>query len=278
LALFPHMSVADNIAFPLRMRAIREPQVASQVRAAIELVKMSGFEQRLPSQLSGGQQQRVALARALVFGPPLLLLDEPLGALDRKLRESMQAELRSLHARLGVTIVHVTHDQTEAMAISDRIVVINKGRIEQCGTPQELYTRPSNRFVADFVGESVFLAGVVVANDVTGCHVRTEGEIDCVARQDSRFSAGDRVSVMIRPERFTLGADAAFEHNKAVGEIRSASFIGDRIRYELWLAAQKQISVTVPNRSNSTLLAPAQSVEVGWRPEDAILFPATCEH
>src|SRR5690349_3800510 len=154
LALFPHMSVADNIAFPLRMRGHREKEIAARVAGATALVRMDGFEDRLPAQLSGGQQQRVALARALVFDPPLLLLDEPLGALDRKLRESMQAELRALHDRLGITIVHVTHDQSEAMAISDRIAVINHGVVEQCGTPRELYFRPSNRFVADFVGES----------------------------------------------------------------------------------------------------------------------------
>jgi putative spermidine/putrescine transport system ATP-binding protein len=272
LALFPHMSVADNIAFPLRMRGRREAEIAAKVASAMALVKMGGFEDRLPAQLSGGQQQRVALARALVFDPPLLLLDEPLGALDRKLRENMQAELRALHDRLGITVVHVTHDQSEAMAISDRIAVINRGRVEQCGTPQELYFRPVNRFVADFVGESVFLEGTVEAADQDTCRVRTADGVALDAQPRHRLAVGGRVSVMIRPERFLLGPDAAGANNRMTGEIRSASFIGDRVRYEIAISAREQVIVTAPNRGDEYVMPPGTRTEIGWGKNDVLLF------
>jgi putative spermidine/putrescine transport system ATP-binding protein len=233
---------------------------------------MSGFDHRLPAQLSGGQQQRVALARALVFDPPLLLLDEPLGALDRKLRESMQAELRSLHDRLGITVVHVTHDQAEAMAISDRIAVINGGRIEQCGTPQELYWRPANRFVAEFVGESVFLDGEIETSDGDTCRVRTKSGIACHARRDQRLAVGRKVSVMMRPERFQLGSEASPATNRLPGEIRAAAVVGDRIRYEISLSEAERIVATVPNRGPEKVIALGQRINVGWGLDDAILF------
>jgi spermidine/putrescine ABC transporter ATP-binding subunit len=272
LALFPHMDAADNIAFPLRMRGVAEAEVRRRVQAAVELVEMTGFEHRLPAQLSGGQQQRIALARAVVFNPPILLLDEPLGALDRKLRESMQAELRALHMRLGLTVIHVTHDQSEAMAVSDRIAVINKGRIEQYGTPHELYARPVSRFVADFVGDSVFVDGVVEAFSGATCRVRTAGGLRFSARRDRPMAVDAPASLMIRPERLLLGAETVEADHCFEGEICSVTFNGDRIRYAVRLSDTDLVTVVIPNRGHATLVPVGARTQVGWRLEDAILF------
>jgi len=163
-SLFPHMTVFDNIAFPLKMRKMGSSDINSKIRDALDLVKLTEFGRRYPKQLSGGQQQRVALARALVFRPPILLMDEPLGALDKKLRETMQLEIKDIQERLHITTVYVTHDQGEALTMSDRIVVMNHGRVEQVGAPEELYERPGNRFVADFIGESISSRGRWLTN------------------------------------------------------------------------------------------------------------------
>src|SRR5262249_45539554 len=156
-ALFPHMTVAANVGFPLRMRKVPRADAARRIRQALEIVRLTGFEERYPRQLSGGQQQRVALARTLVFNPSVVLMDEPLGALDRKLREHMQTEIKQIQRKLGITVVYVTHDQEEALTLSDRMAVMHRGRLEQVGTPEDLYERPHSRFVADFIGESNFL-------------------------------------------------------------------------------------------------------------------------
>ena len=189
-ALFPHMSVAENIAFPLRMRGLRSSDICSKVTAALELVRMSGFDTRYPSQLSGGQQQRVALARATVFQPPVLLLDEPLGALDKKLRDKMQLELKELQSKTGITMIYVTHDQTEALSLSDRIAVMHDGRIEQIGTPSDLYERPATRFVADFVGDSNFLSGIVTSRRSDKCLISTPDQLSCVASVSNSDHSG----------------------------------------------------------------------------------------
>uniref|UniRef100_UPI0026393C49 ABC transporter ATP-binding protein n=1 Tax=uncultured Amaricoccus sp. TaxID=339341 RepID=UPI0026393C49 len=164
-ALFPHMTVAGNVAFPLEMRGAARGEIAERVRRALDMVQLGALAERHPHQLSGGQQQRVALARALVFEPALVLMDEPLGALDKQLREQMQLDIRALHRRLGLTIVFVTHDQSEALTMSDRIAVFDRGRIEQVGTPREIYDRPATRFVAEFIGETNLLAGTVRSDD-----------------------------------------------------------------------------------------------------------------
>jgi putative spermidine/putrescine transport system ATP-binding protein len=273
LALFPHMDVVDNIAFPLRMRSIARGQIEERVRRVLDLVQMSGFEHRLPAQLSGGQQQRVALARALIFNPPVLLLDEPLGALDRKLREEMQIELTSIHDRLGLTIIHVTHDQVEAMAISDRIGVIRGGRLEQCGTPWDLYTSPVNRFVANFVGESVMIEGTVEAVDGATCHVRTRGGLSCVVRRNGALAVNQAISLMIRPERFQLGSEPASSGNSMRGQIRKATFSGDRIRYEIALSAADIITVSVANHGEVIPAGPGTSpIWVLWNLNDAVAY------
>ena len=197
-ALFPHMSVYDNVAFPLSVRGMARPEIVRRVTEALRLVRLAGFERRRPAQLSGGQQQRVALARAFVFEPEILLLDEPLGALDRKLREQLQVELRQLQRSLGITTILVTHDQEEALSLSDRIVVLDQGRVQQIGTPEEAYLRPANRFVADFLGTANLFEGTL-ERDGAGWGVRLDdGEV--VACADPAMTPGRKVAA-IRPPR-----------------------------------------------------------------------------
>jgi putative spermidine/putrescine transport system ATP-binding protein len=209
--LFPHLGVAENVAFPLKVRRVGKAEIAERVARALDLVRLRGFEDRRPAQLSGGQQQRVALARALVYAPPVLLMDEPLSALDKKLREEIQYEIRRIHQKTGVTILYVTHDQEEALRLSDRIAVFNTGRIEQVGTGRELYDNPATRFVADFIGESTFLSGRILR---AGLGFADVGFADGTAAIRLRFhgtgATGEAAEVMLRPERIGL-AEAAPE-------------------------------------------------------------------
>ncbi|MFN8594030.1 MAG: ABC transporter ATP-binding protein [Thermomicrobiales bacterium] len=203
-ALFPHMTVRDNVGFPLRMRGWKREAIAARVARTIDLVNLRGLEQRKPSQLSGGQQQRVALARALAFDPKLLLLDEPLSALDKNLREYMKAELKSLHQRVGITVIYVTHDQSEALALSDRIVVMHEGRIEGIDTPQDLYNTPSSRYIASFIGEANLLEGTITeVSERTAGVACTLGEwrlpLDRV-QTGAAPAVGQTVTIVIRPE------------------------------------------------------------------------------
>src|SRR5262245_57028864 len=202
-ALFPHLTVARNIAFPLEMRRMRRVEVARRVAAVLKLVDLAGFEARYPRQLSGGQQQRVALARAIVFEPKLLLMDEPLGALDKKLREQMQLEIKHLHKRLGVSIIYVTHDQDEALVMSDRIGVFNQGRLEQIGTVEQLYEEPMTRFVAEFVGETNVIRGAV-RHGADGCCTLDTAEGRLRGRARQAFSIGSAALISVRPERLRL--------------------------------------------------------------------------
>jgi spermidine/putrescine ABC transporter ATP-binding subunit len=201
-ALFPHLSVRDNVAFPLRLRRWSRTAVADAVRQALALVRLVGFEDRMPSQLSGGQQQRVAIARALVFQPRVLLMDEPLGALDKKLRDHMQLELRQLQQRIGITCMYVTHDQEEAMLMSDRIAILNHGRLQQVGTAEEIYARPANEFVGDFVGRINLWDGLVVDSTGRGCVVELAPGLRLRCTEQAR--AGSKVKVAIRPEAVRL--------------------------------------------------------------------------
>jgi putative spermidine/putrescine transport system ATP-binding protein len=202
-ALFPHMTVRRNVAFPLEMRGLGRTEIARLVDEALQLVKLPDHGDRLPRQLSGGQQQRVALARAMVYRPALLLMDEPLGALDRKLREQLQLEIKRVHRERGISVLYVTHDQEEALTMSDRIAVFNRGRIEQIGTPEELYDTPATRFVAGFIGDTNLLSGRALAVSDGICEVETAaGRIKASVRQ--QFAAGGPVVVAVRPERLVL--------------------------------------------------------------------------
>ncbi len=204
-ALFPHMSVARNIAFPLQLRGVRRAEVGRMVAEALRLVNLPGLGERLPRQLSGGQQQRVALARALVYRPALLLMDEPLGALDRKLREQMQLEIMALHRERRMSVLYVTHDQEEALTMSDRIAVFNQGRVEQVGTPTELYEQPATRFVAGFVGEMNFLPARIRDASTGLAQVEVEG-VTLQAANPRGIAAGQAAVVAVRPERMELGS------------------------------------------------------------------------
>jgi len=231
-ALFPHMTVYQNVAFGLQMRGFDGTRVRAKVEAALELIRLTGLDRRFPHQLSGGQQQRVALARCLVIEPAVLLLDEPLGALDRQLRESMQVELKLLQRRIGVTTVLVTHDQDEALAMADRIAVINRGRLEQIATPKEIYERPRTRFVATFVGVTNLLEGKVAEVTDAGIVVVTPEGLAVTAAADRRWSVGEPVVLSLRPERIRVARRAASTGPNALsGRVRNTVYLGERIRY-----------------------------------------------
>ena len=231
-ALFPHMTVAENVAFPLRMRGVSRAEAAERVGRALDMVRLAELTERRPSQLSGGQQQRIALARALVFEPNVVLMDEPLGALDKQLREHMQLELRDLHRSLGLTIVFVTHDQSEALTMSDRIAVFNEGRIEQIDIPQAVYDRPRTRFVAEFIGETNVLEGRLAQTDGTIAQVEIGGGRRLVVAAGSEHRRGDAVLVCIRPERLRLGRSESGANALPVA-VSDRVYQGDHIRVHL---------------------------------------------
>ncbi len=227
-ALFPHMTVAENLAYPLRRRRVAKPDIAQALAQAVGTVKLDGLEGRYPAQLSGGQQQRVALARALIFQPDVVLMDEPLGALDKNLREQMQLELKHLHDQLGTTFVYVTHDQGEALTMSDRVAVFQDGLVQQLDTPEAMYERPANSFVADFIGENNALSGRVIQRKNPYCHVRLSigPEIEALA---INVAADGRTSVSIRPERLRL-ATAADTVNRIPARVVETIYFGDHVR------------------------------------------------
>lgn len=240
-ALFPHMTVFKNIAFPLGIRRMPKAEISKRVEEVLELVQLSGFENRYPSQVSGGQQQRIATARAIAAKPPLILMDEPLGALDVKLRVEMQEQLRLLHRSLGVTVIYVTHDQDEAMTLSDRIAVMRDGRIEQVGTPREVYEQPANTFVASFLGDANLIPARVTRQSPDVTELTTVGEpsasLVAPCGAGSRPAAGDGVYCMVRPQRIELSSAHTGEagdggaHNFLPATVEAAYFSGTEIRY-----------------------------------------------
>jgi len=233
-ALWPHMKVFDNIAYGLKLRKIERAQIAERIESVLEKVKLTGLGDRYPGQLSGGQQQRVALARALVLNPKILLLDEPLSNLDAKVRVQVRAEIRKLQKELGITTVYVTHDQEEALTLSDRIAVFNAGKVFQIGPPKELYERPANRFVADFIGVNNLIDATVRSVEAAERRLRVDtplGELSALL--DERFRPGDRCVVCIRPENVTLGGGAADGRNVVKGQIGFAAYLGNTLRYDV---------------------------------------------
>jgi putative spermidine/putrescine transport system ATP-binding protein len=273
-ALFPHMTVAENVAFPLEMRAVPRPEIARAVGQALEAVQMSAFSARFPSQLSGGQQQRTAVARAIVFNPPVLLLDEPLSALDKNLRESMQVEIKRLHAKSGLTMIYVTHDQEEALLLSDRVAVMSGGNIEQVATPAEIYDQPCNRFVAAFVGQSNFLDARVLRPDGREMLLRTPGGVEIVAAgRDCREAAGAEVSVMIRPERIAVGEAAAGLANRFRASIAERFFLGSSFKLRLVLPGGESILGSCAGFADRGLSQESGAiVDVGWHARDALIY------
>jgi spermidine/putrescine ABC transporter ATP-binding subunit len=262
-ALFPHMTVQDNVAFPLRMRNQPKPTIAAKVAAALRLVQLENLAERLPRQLSGGQQQRIALARALVFDPDLLLMDEPLGALDKNLREQMQFELKRLHAELGVTILYVTHDQEEALTMSDRIALMNKGNIAQIGTAEDLYERPITRFVAEFIGESNVIEGTAT----NGVFVAKGGARFPLAAEPAQETA----LMVVRPEKFSFAA--SLEAPDALpGVVAGRVYVGDCTRYLIEVAGGLRLIVKVQNRQITSHAPQGEKVGLLLDPADVRLL------
>ncbi len=260
-ALFPHLSVFENVAYGLRVRHVSGTALRERVARALDLVGLTSLEARQPSQLSGGQQQRVALARALVLEPALLLFDEPLSNLDAKLREQMRLEIRALQQRVGITAVYVTHDQGEAMTLSDRIAIMSAGRIEQVGAPRDVYESPATRFVADFIGRATFLPARVLAAGKGGVDVELLGR-RVRAPADDALAAGDRIEVMVRPEAVTLRTDT----DGGLGVVEQATFVGGIAQYvvsvgELRLLATEAIA------PGAALITQGATVRVSLRPE-----------
>jgi putative spermidine/putrescine transport system ATP-binding protein len=231
-ALFPHMTVAENVAFPLEMKRLPRHEITRKVERALDMVRLGHLRNRLPSQLSGGQQQRVALTRVLVFEPKVILMDEPLGALDKQLREHMQLEIRELHKRLGLTIVFVTHDQSEALTMSDRIAVFNAGKIEQIDSPHAIYDTPRTRFVAQFIGETNLIEADVVNVQNGHATIALGADLAAKVRSSPDLQAGQRALFSLRPERMRLGADPAGDNALAM-TITDCIYHGDHMRVQL---------------------------------------------
>ena len=267
-ALFPHMTVAENLAFPLQVRKIKKPEIESRVNRALDMVQLGGFGGRRPAQLSGGQQQRVAVARALVFDPALVLMDEPLGALDKQLREQMQYEIKHIHENLGVTVVYVTHDQSEALTMSNRVAVFNDGVIQQLASPDDLYERPENAFVAQFIGENNTLNGTVRQIDGDICTVELDDGAMVEALKVNVNAVGDRSQMSLRPERVEVDPPEGKYPNVFEGKVEELIYLGDHIRTRASVCGHDDFIVKVPNAAGHVHLKEGEAVEFGWMMED----------
>jgi spermidine/putrescine ABC transporter ATP-binding subunit len=268
-ALFPHLTVAENIAYPLRIANLPRAEVAPRVQEALRMFRIPELGDRRPAQLSGGQQQRVALARALINRPKVLLLDEPLSALDAKIREEVRQELRELQKQTNLTFIYVTHDQEEALALSDRIAVMHNGQVEQIGTPNEIYDRPASPFVAQFIGKANFLTGVVVEVNSTILQVEVNGrQIGAIAPR-SKPTVGESVMLMIRPERLQVGSHVTAD-NQVTGKIASVTYIGQLIESQVETPIGK---LTVTQLGGRESLGNAELI-LNWNTTDCIVIPA----
>ena len=276
-ALFPHLTIFENVAFGLRRKHVADSEVKSRVTQMLHLVELPGFEKRRPNQISGGQAQRVALARALINRPAVLLLDEPLGALDLKLRKQMQVELKRIQQEVGITFVYVTHDQEEAMTMSDRIAVMNRGRFEQLGDPEALYERPSTRFVAGFLGVSNLLAGTVESRSSEYAVVRLPGD-SRVRVPGSLVNGSSSIAVGVRPEKIRLNdpdASPPSGSNTLAGRVVDASYLGVSTQYIVDSGAGQRITVyeqNVERTSHGSLYRPGQQVNLSWSPDHTFVI------
>ena len=266
-ALFPHMTVYENLAFPLRVRKMQKDEADKKIDKALSMVSLSGFENRMPGQMSGGQQQRVAVARALVFDPSVVLMDEPLGALDKNLREQMQYEIKHIHDRIGITVVYVTHDQSEALTMSNRIAVFNDGVVQQLSTPDILYEKPENSFVAKFIGENNTLNGVVKELNGSTCTVDLDnGHGTVKALKINVNSVGDKTQLSIRPERVLIDSTKS-DANKFQGKIEELIYLGDHIRARLDVCGNNEFIVKVPNEGSFSHKE-GDLLNLSWNPDD----------
>ncbi|MFF7709198.1 polyamine ABC transporter ATP-binding protein [Pseudomonas sp. NPDC007930] len=272
-ALFPHMTVAQNMAFPLEVRGFKRVDIQHKVRQALEMVRLGELAKRYPAQLSGGQQQRIALARALVFEPKLVLMDEPLGALDKHLREQMQLEIRRLHRELALTVVFVTHDQQEALTLSDRVAIFNDGVIQQIDTPQALYERPANTFVATFMGDTNVLPGVLGSLAGERCEVRLDAGAQLFARGAPGLVSGQRTTLSIRSERVSLDGGAHYD-SRLPGRIEECIYLGDHVRVRLAVAGNPEFTVKVPIAQRQAAWREGHQLAVCWHSQDASALSA----
>ena len=268
-ALFPHMTVAENLAFPLEVRGMDKSEREQRVNRALDMVQLGPFGDRRPAQLSGGQQQRVAVARSLVFDPDLVLMDEPLGALDKNLREQMQYEIKHIHENLGLTVVYVTHDQSEALTMSNRIAVFDDGIIQQCEPPATLYEQPENAFVANFIGENNRLLGNVIED--TGETVKVEidnnaGTVEAI--KVNVGGVGERTTLSLRPERVTVNPEAGSLPNIFSGIAEELIYLGDHIRTRFTVCGHDDFIVKIPNSAAHAHLKQGDTVNIGWSAED----------
>lgn len=278
-ALFPHMTIYENLAYPLNIRKLPKEEVDRTVKESLAMIEMQDFGNRYPGQLSGGQKQRVALARALIFKPDIVLMDEPLGALDKKLREQMQYEITRLHKKHKFTVIYVTHDQTEALTMSSRIAVFNHGVVQQCSTPDELYEKPTNSFVAGFIGENNFIDGTVLELKKEYCSVKIDGgSIVHCKLIDALIKKGDLVKLSVRPEKLNLEIETkeTTEYHKSYfqAEFIVRHYVGDYIRYYFRLANGNEITVKVLNDDGAPVFAEGSNVFMSWMHKDCIAFAA----
>ncbi|MBA2779604.1 ABC transporter ATP-binding protein [Billgrantia kenyensis] len=274
-ALFPHMTVEENIRYPLKTRKMPTAEADRKVARILDMIQLRDFAKRRPTQLSGGQQQRVALARSLVFEPQLVLMDEPLGALDKQLREQMQLEIKHLHERLGLTVVFVTHDQSEALTMSDRVAVFNDGVIQQIDTPSNLYEHPSNAFVAQFIGENNTLAGRIETVEGRQCRVSFGDGFRTGALIGPGLAVGDATRLSIRPERVKLNGASQALPNRLQARVKEFIYLGDHLRVRCELAGNDDFIARVPVDDFESSMQPGDVIELGWRDEDVRALDAS---
>ncbi len=268
-ALFPHKSVADNIAFGLKYRDVPKADIERKVKRALDMVRLPGVEKKLPSQLSGGQQQRIALARAIVIEPDVLLLDEPLSALDAHLREEMRTELKIIQREVGITTIFVTHDQEEALAMSDRIVVMNHGLIEQNGTPEDVYRMPATKFVASFLGQSNLMAGTIAQTGNGSARITLDNGASIEAKAPASAKAGSKVTVIVRAQRLEVGKKAANGANKLKGKIAATSYLGGTAIYAIDAEGMKLQANTI---IDDQVFREGETVDIAFAPSDCVLL------
>jgi len=266
-ALFPHMSVQENLAFPLEVRKISKSETKDKVKKVLDMVELGDFATRFPAQLSGGQQQRVALARALVFEPRLVLMDEPLGALDKNLREQMQYEIKHIHERIGITVVYVTHDQSEALTMSNRIAVFNDGKVQQLSSPDMLYEQPNNSFVAQFIGENNRMVGTIKSVDEKYCYVDLDGGGSVKALKINIGEVGEKTQLSVRPERVTVNLGQESNENNFNGLVKELIYLGDHIRARLEVCGNDEFIVKIPNEGGLQIKE-NETIDLAWSADD----------
>ena len=267
-ALFPHMTVGENLSFPLEVRGMSKSDREEKVKRALDMVRLGEFADRRPGQLSGGQAQRVAVARALVFGPEVVLMDEPLGALDKNLREQMQYEIKHIHENLEVTVMYVTHDQSEALTMSNRVAVFDDGVVQQMAPPDELYEEPRNAFVADFIGDNNRLLGTVVSADGETCQIKADDGGEIKAKQVNIAGVGQRATLSLRPERVAVNPEPGQFDNNFQAKALELIYLGDHIRTRMQVCGHDDFTVKIPNSALHARMNEGDMVNIGWNSND----------